>query len=109
MDNAAIHMYPELVTAIHSVGAMVIFLPPYSPELNPIEVSFGLLKRWIQRNANVVFPLCPDGVLEVAMRKCHDKDHDTSNNVALKLYKYCGYGIGGLCDDIFDRKSGILE
>ena len=49
LDNAKIHMYKELQTVIHQCGARLLFLPPYSPEFNPIEVCFGLLKRWIQK------------------------------------------------------------
>lgn len=45
MDNARIHIYAELEEAIHRCGAILIFLPPYSPQLNPIEVMFSQLKR----------------------------------------------------------------
>ncbi|KAF0703187.1 hypothetical protein AaE_015503 [Aphanomyces astaci] len=37
LDNAKIHMYNELQEAVHSKGALLFFLPPYSPQLNPIE------------------------------------------------------------------------
>jgi hypothetical protein len=37
MDNLDIHKDPEVIAAIEAVGARVVFLPPYSPELNPIE------------------------------------------------------------------------
>ena len=59
MDNAKIHMFEELQNSIHQTGARLLFLPPYSPELNPIEVCFGQLKRWIRKHANLVFPLYP--------------------------------------------------
>ncbi len=49
LDNARIHMYEELETAVHSRGALLFFLPPYSPQLNPIEVAFAQLKNWILR------------------------------------------------------------
>uniref|UniRef100_H3G5W5 Tc1-like transposase DDE domain-containing protein n=1 Tax=Phytophthora ramorum TaxID=164328 RepID=H3G5W5_PHYRM len=45
LDNANIHMYKELQEMIHETGALLFFLPPYSPDLNPIEVGFSLLKR----------------------------------------------------------------
>ncbi|KAG6949691.1 hypothetical protein JG688_00014519, partial [Phytophthora aleatoria] len=38
MDNAKIHMYRELEAVIHQTGARLLYLPPYSPQLNPIEV-----------------------------------------------------------------------
>ncbi|KAJ0391109.1 hypothetical protein ATCC90586_010488 [Pythium insidiosum] len=45
---------------IHMAGARLIFLPPYAPHLNPIEFGFGRLKAWIQKYANLVFPLYPE-------------------------------------------------
>ena len=97
MDNAKIHMYKELENSIHQCGARLIFLPPYSPQLNPIEVCFGLLKRWIQKNANLVFPLYPEMVLEVAMKKCTKPSDGTRGE-----YSYCGYKETGLQDEVFD-------
>jgi hypothetical protein len=47
LDNAKIHMYEELQDLVHATGALLFFLPPYSPDLNPIEVGFSLLKRWL--------------------------------------------------------------
>ncbi|KAG6619406.1 Transposase [Phytophthora cinnamomi] len=44
-DNAKIHMYKELQEMVSATGALLFFLPPYSPDLNPIEVAFSLLKR----------------------------------------------------------------
>ena len=44
IDNAKIHMLKELEDAVHQRGVRMIFLPPHSPELNPIEVCFGQLK-----------------------------------------------------------------
>jgi hypothetical protein len=31
-------------------GMHVVYLPPYSPDLNPIETAFGTAKAWIRRN-----------------------------------------------------------
>ena len=41
MDNCLIHHVPEVVKTITDVGALVHFLPPYSPDLNPIEETFS--------------------------------------------------------------------
>ena len=41
LDNASIHHTDAAVNAICGVGALVRFLPPYSPDLNPIECVFG--------------------------------------------------------------------
>lgn len=98
MDNAKIHMFRELQDSIHQTGARLLFLPPYSPELNPIEVCFGQLKRWLQKHANLVFPLYPEQVLEVAMRMCLKN----SDKGALGLYASCGYEHGGLRSQFFE-------
>ena len=54
MDNASIHHVQEVVSTIEAVGALVKFLPPYSPDLNPIEEVFSEVKHWIKSN-DVVF------------------------------------------------------
>jgi transposase len=50
-------MYPELEEMVNKKGAILIYLPPYSPQLNPIENAFALLKAWIQKHANLTFGL----------------------------------------------------
>lgn len=39
MDNAAFHKGKNLRSAIEQAGHILLFLPPYSPDLNPIEKS----------------------------------------------------------------------
>ena len=41
MDNASIHHKDEVITTITAVGALVQFLSPYSPDLNPVEEVFS--------------------------------------------------------------------
>ncbi len=50
LDNLAAHKTHAVCDAIHAAGAYVLFLPPYSPDLNPIEMAFAKLKTWL-RNA----------------------------------------------------------
>lgn len=45
MDNASIHKSAHTRTLITTTGATLLFLPPYSPDLNPIEHDFAALKR----------------------------------------------------------------
>jgi putative transposase len=45
MDNAAFHKSPETAPLITETGATLLFLPPYSPDLNPIEHDFAALKK----------------------------------------------------------------
>lgn len=48
MDNAAFHKSQRTKELIESVGCKVIFLPPYSPDFNPIEKFWANMKRWIK-------------------------------------------------------------
>ena len=50
MDNASFHKGSETVRLIAATGASLLFLPPYSPELNPIEKDFANIKRRYQYN-----------------------------------------------------------
>jgi transposase len=54
MDNAQIHHNEFLVNFIESVGCKILFLPPYSPDLNPIEIAFSSIKSWLKKNRNYI-------------------------------------------------------
>ena len=49
MDNLGSHKRPPPIAAIEAAGATVRFLPPYSPDLNPIEKMFSKLKAFLRR------------------------------------------------------------
>jgi transposase len=48
MDNASFHKSQRTKALIESAGCKLIFLPPYSPDLNPIEKFWANMKRWIK-------------------------------------------------------------
>ena len=48
MDNASFHKSKKIKDLIEKTGASLIFLPPYSPDLNPIENFWANMKRWIK-------------------------------------------------------------
>jgi transposase len=48
MDNLACHKRAEVRAAIEAAGAALLYLPPYSPDLNPIELAFSKLKRLLR-------------------------------------------------------------
>ena len=48
LDNLAVHKQPAVREAIEAVGAQLRFLPPYSPDFNPIELAFAKLKAFIR-------------------------------------------------------------
>lgn len=51
MDNLSAHRDSEAIAAIRGCGAQVMFLPPYSPEFNPIEKAWGKIKAVLRRLA----------------------------------------------------------
>lgn len=51
LDNLSSHKSPKAAEAMRVVGAWDLFLPPYSPDLNPIEMAFAKLKAHIRRAA----------------------------------------------------------
>ena len=53
LDNCSIHHIVEIVRSIEDVGALVHFLPPYSPDLNPIEETFSKV-RSILKSTEIV-------------------------------------------------------
>ena len=48
-DNASIHHLSTVFDLITAAGALVSFLPPYSPDLNPIEEAFSKVKAYISK------------------------------------------------------------
>lgn len=51
MDNLAAHKSPAVRDAVEAAGARLLFLPPYSPDLNPIENAFAKLKALLRKAA----------------------------------------------------------
>ena len=48
MDNASFHRKSALFKLASNAGVRLLFLPPYSPDFNPIEHTWANLKRWLQ-------------------------------------------------------------
>ena len=51
LDNLSSHKGSAVRKAIRAVGARLLFLPPYSPDLNPIEQAFSKLKHLMRKAA----------------------------------------------------------
>lgn len=51
LDNLPAHKRKEAEKAVKQRGAWLLFLPPYSPDLNPIELAFSKLKAHLKRMA----------------------------------------------------------
>ena len=55
LDNLSSHKVSGVREAIEAAGATVLYLPPYSPDLNPIELVFSNLKRLLRDAAERTF------------------------------------------------------
>jgi len=51
MDNLPAHKVTGIQTAIEAAGAHLLYLPPYSPDFNPIEMAFSKLKALLRKAA----------------------------------------------------------
>ena len=52
LDNLPAHKVAGLAELVEARGARLLYLPPYSPDFNPIELAFSKLKTWL-RSAQV--------------------------------------------------------
>ncbi|TWT47799.1 IS630 family transposase [Botrimarina hoheduenensis] len=55
MDNLAVHKVKGVEEALQVVGARAWFLPPYSPDFNPIEQAWSQAKSWLRKKSPPTF------------------------------------------------------
>lgn len=83
LDNLQAHKDPRVRKAIEARGATLVFLPPYSPDLNPIEPGWGLIKKAIRRDA----PRTPN-----KLRRCaHSARYAVKPRHCQAWYSHAGY------------------
>jgi transposase len=83
MDNLSAHKRPRVEQLIKAVGAELRYLPPYSPDMNPIEKAFSKLKAFLRKIAERTVA----GLID-ALETCADifKPSQCTN-----YFKSCGY------------------
>ena len=54
MDNCAIHHTQEVKDTLQQAGIFVIFLPPYSPDLDPAEELFSYVKYYLKDHDEIL-------------------------------------------------------
>ena len=83
MDNLSSHKVAGVREAIEAVGAELRYLPPYSPDLNPIELAFSKLKKLLrdgaERTVDKLWKLCGQVLDEFTAEECRN------------YFKHCGY------------------
>ena len=85
MDNLSAHKVAGVREAIESVGARLMYLPPYSPDFNPIETVFSKFK-WLLKSA-------ADRTVETLWQRCgqlieHFKETEYRNHFRHAGYRY---------------------
>jgi len=83
MDNLPAHKPLAIRTAIEAVGARLRFLPPYSPDFNPIELAFAKIKAHLKRLAARTVEALWDAIREAI-------DAVTTTDAG-SFFKACGY------------------
>lgn len=85
-DNLQSHRSPRVDALIEAAGARVVRLPPYSPDLNPIEMAFSKVKTFLRKLARRTVKTLVRGIVE-ALKTIRAAD-------ALGYFGKCGYATG---------------
>lgn len=83
LDNLGSHKAPAAKAAVRAAGAHLLFLPPYSPDLNPIEMAFAKLKT--------LFRKADTRTVEAAWRKMGDLLDLVSPDECAAYLRHAGY------------------
>lgn len=87
MDNAKIHHDEVLVESVEEAGGKVIYLPPYSPDFNPIETAFSSLKAWFKRYRDFA-EVCDDPEYLILYALSQTTSDMARNYFAESIYNY---------------------
>jgi transposase len=76
IDNLPAHRVAGARTAIEATGAAFVFLPPYSPDFNPIEQAFSKLKAYLRkiaaRSVDDLWTAIADAVKTFTVAECRN-------------------------------------
>ena len=90
IDNASIHKVAGIRELIKECGMRLMFLPAYSPDLNPIELAFSSIKAWLREKCDFVNQEMQneEGTVYNALWQAV---HSVTPEKASGWYKHCGY------------------
>ena len=85
MDNCSIHHVQPVLDAFNQAGIVVLFLPPYSPDMNPVVNVFSYVKYYLKQHDDIL-QMLPDirPVLEEGIKSINSYN-------AQQWVSYCGY------------------
>jgi transposase len=85
MDNLSAHKVAGVCQLIQATGAELLYLPPYSPDFNPIEKAWAKLKQLLRATKARTTELLDEAVAELLKTI-------TADNAAA-WFRHCGYGL----------------
>ena len=85
MDNVATHRVVGVREAIEAAGATLRYLPPYSPDLNPIELSFSAFKAFLRK--------CAERTEDALRRRAGQFVRQLSAEACENFFAHDGYAI----------------
>jgi len=85
LDNLPAHKVAGLAELVEARGARLLYLPPYSPDFNPIELAFSKLKTWL-RTAQARTREALEAVIQDASNWITERD-------AKNWFDHCGYHV----------------
>ena len=87
MDNAHIHHGDEILELADCFSIRIEYLPPYSPDLNPIEEAFSQVKTYICRNNDIFLSSSSEDL----MFDMHQAFNIVTNIDAMGYFIHAGY------------------
>ena len=83
MDNCSVHHVQAVKDLFDSSGVLLMYLPPYSPDFNPIEELFSYLKYYLKQHEDLVqvlpdpIPIIEAGLNSVSSTHCNGWINDS--------------------------------
>ena len=84
MDNCTIHHVHQVTDFIEDMGILVFFLPPYSPDKNPMELTFSYIKQYLKDHEDIMQYVTIEQILESAFES-------VSPILCKSWITHCGY------------------
>jgi transposase len=83
MDNVATHRVAGVRETIEAAGASLRYLPPYSPDLNPIEKSYSMFKAFLRK--------CAERTEQALIRRAREFVQRLPAKACANLFTHAGY------------------
>jgi len=118
MDNLPVHKVAGVAEAIEAAGAALIYLPKYSPDLNPIELAFSKLKAHLRKAAEHTVPRLlrriaaqeaqaqlAEGVAADPRNEGHVGPRPRGRHSLVRSFAAWPHRESGTCDRLADRRQ----